>query len=122
MTVTRPAGYYRERSRRLLALADDLLARDEPEAAGEMLWGAAALAIKAAAQRRNWRHNTHALLRNSVDRLVYERRAPPHLLGQYAMASEFHAGFYGDRMFTAVQIRYGREPIAEFVGALENLG
>ena len=78
--------------------------------------------IKAAAQRRNWRHNTHALLRNAVDRLVYERRALPHLLGQYAMASEFHAGFYGDRMFTAVQIRYGRDPIAEFVGTLENLG
>ena len=48
MTVTRPAIYYGERSRRLLALADDLLARGEPEAAGEMLWGAAALAIKAA--------------------------------------------------------------------------
>lgn len=121
MTATRPAGYYRERSRRCLDLADDLLARDEPEAAGEMLWGAAALAVKTVAQRRRWRHDTHALLRNAVDRLVYERGAPPHLLGQYAMASECHAGFYGDRMFTAVQIRYGREPIAEFVGALETL-
>ena len=121
MTVTRPAGYYWERSRHCLDLADDLLAWGEPEAAGEMLWGAAALAVKSVAQRRNRRHGTHALLRNAVDRLVYERGAPPQLLGRYAMASEFHAGFYGDRMFTAVQIRYGREPIAEFVRTLENL-
>lgn len=122
MTPSRPSTYYRERSRRFLALADDLLARGEPEAACEMLWGAAALAIKAVARRHNWRHDTHALLRNAVDRLVYEHGAPPHLLGQYAMASEFHAGFYGDRMFNADQIHYGKELIAQFVGALESLG
>ena len=122
MTASRPADYYRERIRRFLVLADDLLVQGELEVACEMLWGAAALAIKAAAQRRNWRHDSHALLRNAVDRLVYEQGAPSHLLGQYAIASEFHAGFYGDRMFTAGQIRYGKEPVAEFIRTLENLG
>lgn len=78
-------------------------------------------AIKAAAVRRpGWEHGTHNQLRIAVDRLVMEEGAPPHLLGQYNIASRFHEGFYG-RSFSENNIRNGREPIAEFIRTLENL-
>ncbi len=122
MVAPRSWEYYRERSHHFLRLADNMLAEGELEVACEMLWGAAAHAIKAvAAQRSGWEHDTHTQLRIAVDRLVFEERAPPHLLGQYDMASRLHQGFYG-RPFNADQISAARQPIAEFVRTLESLG
>ena len=68
-----------------------------------------------------WQHNGHALLEATVIRLVAEG-APAYLVGLYDLASRFHRGFYGDQSFTANQIRNGKEPVAEFIGALESLG
>ena len=99
-----------------------MLSVGELEIACEMLWSAAAHAIKAAAARRpGWEHGIHRQLRIAVDRLVMEEGAPAYLLGQYNIASRFHEGFYG-RPFSENNIRNGRDPIAEFVGTLENLG
>ncbi len=120
MVAPRPSGYYRGRSRNFLTLVDNMLASGELEAACEMLWGAAAHAIKASAQLRGWEHDTHTKLRISVDRLVAEENAPPYLLGQYGMASRFHEGFYG-RPFRAEQINAGKQPIAQFIQTLESL-
>ena len=121
-TAPRTPDYYRSRSRHFLALVEDMLSAGEPEIACEMLWGAAAHAIKAAAARRpGWEHGTHRQLRVAVDRLVMEEGAPPYLLGQYNIASRFHEGFYG-RPFRENNIRNGREPVAEFVRTLESLG
>ena len=121
MATPRMPSYYRGRSHRFLALVDDVLEWGELEMACETLWGAAAHAIKAvAAQRRGWEHNTHNQLRIAIDRLVSEEGAPTYLLGQYHIASRFHEGFYG-RPFDADQIRNGKEPIAEFIRALESL-
>ena len=87
-----------------------------------MLWGAAAHAIKSAAQRRGWAHGAHMLLAVVVERLVAEAAAPPHLSGQYKMASDFHQGFYGDRIFSAAHIHRAKEPVAGFIQTLESLG
>lgn len=54
-------------------------------------------------------------------RLVNEG-PPPHLAGQYYMAAAFHQGFYGDRIFTPTQINDAKQPVADFIGALERLG
>ena len=54
-------------------------------------------------------------------RLVNEG-APPHLAGQYYMAAAFHQGFYGDRIFTPTQINDAKQPVADFISALERLG
>ena len=54
MVTPRPPDYYRERSRRLLARVDQEVDDGELDVACEMLWGAAALGIKAVAQRRGW--------------------------------------------------------------------
>ena len=121
MVAPRSHEYYRERSHHFLELVDEMLAAGEMELACEALWGAADHAIKSAAQRREWEHNAHALLLVSIRRLISEVGAPPHLLGQYGLASDFHIGFYGDLAFNADNIRYGKQPIAEFIRTLESL-
>lgn len=120
MVLPRHHSYYRGRSRHFLELASDILERGETEIACELLWGAAAHAIKSAAQLRGWEHGSHALLRDAVDRLV-EGGAPPHLLGQYDFASAFHVGFYGDRQFRSEHVVLATALIAEFIQTLENL-
>ena len=121
MVAPRSHEYYRERSHHFLALVDGMLDGGEIELACEALWGAAAHAIKSASQRRGWEHGAHALLLVNVRRLVAEVGAPPHLLGQYGLASDFHVGFYGDLEFGSDNIRYGKQTVTEFIQILESL-
>ena len=114
-------AYHRERSRHFLSLVDDELARGELEEASNKVWGAAAHAVKAAAERRGWEHHAYALLQQAVQRLIREDDAPQHLWGQYLIASAYHQMFYG-RPPDAEHIRYGRDIIAGFIGTLERLG
>ena len=113
-------AYHRERSRHFLSLVDDELERGELEEACNKLWGAAAHAIKAVAEQRGWPHNAHILLEETVKRLIREEGAPPHLYGQYMMATAFHQRFYG-RPPVADRIRNGKDLIAEFIRTLESL-
>ena len=121
MTMTDTVAYHRERSRHFLALVDDELARGELEEASNKVWSAAAHAIKAVAESRGWEHNARALLEAAVDRLIREEGAPPHLFGQYMMATAYHQRFYGAPP-PADGIRYGKDTIAEFIRTLESLG
>lgn len=121
MAAPHTPEFHWERSRRLLNLVDPVLALGEPEAACEMVWGAAAHAIKAAAQRQGWRHDSHSRLLVAVNRLIAEIGAPPYLLGRYYLASNFHEGFYGDRVFSDAHIRRAKEPVADFIQTLANL-
>ena len=121
MVAPRRYEYYRERSHHFLSLLDDVISQDEMELACEVLWGAAAHAIKSVAQRRRWEHGTHSLLSVAIERLIAETHAPPHLSGQYKMASDFHVGFYGDRQFRTEHLRLGKALIAEFIQTLESL-
>ena len=111
---------HRERSRHFLALVDDELARGEFEEASNKVWGAAAHAIKAVAERRGWDHHAHALLEEAVYRLVHEEQAPRDLLIQYITASAYHQRFYG-RPPAAAFIQSGKELIAQFIDTLESL-
>ena len=113
-------AHHRERSRHFLNLVDNELERGEPEEASNKVWGAAAHAIRAVAEQRGWRHNAHDLLEGAVYRLIREESAPPHLMGQYCIASYFHQRFYGGPP-PADGIRYGKETIAEFIRTLETL-
>ena len=119
-TAANTISYHRERSWHFLALVDDELARGELEEASNKLWGAAAHAIKAVAESRGWEHHAHALLESAVLRLVREEGAPPHIEGQYYIASHYHQRFYGGPP-DAGSIRYGKTVIAEFVQTLESL-
>ena len=120
MTTTDTIAYHRERSHHFLDLVDDELARGELEEASNKVWGAAAHAIKAVAERRGWEHHARTLLEEAVDRLIEEENAPPHLAGQYMMASAYHQRFYGGPP-SALKIRAGKDLIFEFIQTLENL-
>ena len=113
-------AYHRERSRHFLDLVDDELARGELEEASNKLWGAAAHAIKAVAERRGWEHYVHRLLEAAVYRLVHEEHAPRDLLIQYITASAYHQRFYGEPP-EAEYIRAGKELITQFIDTLESL-
>ena len=121
MLMTRPVAYYTERSAHFLDRVDDELAAGELEVACEMLWGSAAHAVKAAAESKGWPHGTHRRLADVVERLINDGWAPPHISGQYKMASDFHQGFYGDRQFSAAHIRFAQATIADFTQTLRRL-
>ncbi len=113
-------AYHRERSWHFLELVDDELARSELEEASNKLWGAAAHAIKAAAETRGWPHYAHNLLEETVYRLVNEENAPRDLLLQYMTMSAYHQRFYGSPP-AAEFILMGKELAAQFIRTLEGL-
>ena len=113
-------AYHQERSWHFLGLVDDELARGELEEASNKVWGAAAHAIKAVAERRGWEHHAHALLEETVDRLVREEGAPMDIWIQYLTASAYHQRFYGGAP-PAAAIQAGKELIAQFIETLESL-
>jgi hypothetical protein len=119
--VSATVDYHREHSRHFLGLVGDELTRGELEEASNKVWGAAAHAIKAVAERRGWQHHAHALLEEAVMRLVHEENAPRDLLIQYMTASAYHQRFYGSPP-EAEYIRAGKELIAEFIQTLESVG
>ena len=119
-TAADTIAYHRERSRHFLAIVDDELARGELEEASNKVWGAAAHAIKAVAERRGWEHHAHALLEETVDRLVQEEGAPMDIWIQYLTASAYHQRFYGGPP-PAGAIRAGKDLIAQFIDTLESL-
>jgi uncharacterized protein (UPF0332 family) len=121
MTTADTVAYHQERSHHFLNLVDDELARGELEEASNKVWGAAAHAIKAVAERRGWQHHAHALLEETVDRLVSEENAPRDILIQYMTASAYHQRFYGNPPSVA-KIIAGKELMAEFIQTLESLG
>ena len=120
ITTADTIAYHQERSWHFLDLVDDELARGELAEACNKVWGVAAYAIKAVAEKRGWPHNAHALLEDTVKWLVREEGAPPHLQGQYYIAAYFHQRFYGAPADPS-SIRYAKETIAEFIRTLESM-
>ena len=120
MTTTDIVAYHRERSWHFWNLVEDELARGELEEASNKLWGAAAHAVKAAAERRGWDHHSHNLLEDAVHRIVHEEGVPLDLWSQYLMASAYHQRFYGNPP-EPDKIRNGILLIAQFIRTLESL-
>ena len=118
--MTTVLEYHAERSWHFLELVDDEVERGELEEASNKLWGAAAHAIKAVAERRGWSHGSHRDLEETVLRLVDDEGATPDLYTYYGLASWFHSRFYGGPP-NANQIRHGKSKMAEFIRMLENL-
>ena len=114
---------HRKESRRRLRQVDAALARGDIEQASQCLWDAAALAIKAAAARRGWAHNSFEAMCAVIDRLVDEEGGPKELHWYFIMASSF------DRKDRAWEIplheagiRYCRAgPVMELLQILESM-
>ena len=96
-TAADTVAYHRERSWHFLDLVADELARGELEEASNKVWGAAAHAVKAAAAGRGWPHHAHALLEETVYRLIREAGAPEHIIGSTTWHPITSSGFTAGR-------------------------
>jgi hypothetical protein len=118
--MTTVVDYHSERSWHFLDLVDDEVQRGEPEEASNKLWGAAAHAIKAVAERRGWPHGAHSDLEETVLRLIDDEGAPPILYTYYGLANWFHSRFYGGPP-AGNAIHHGKGEMTEFIRLLESL-
>ena len=118
--MTTVIDYHVERNWHFLDLVDEEVERGELEEACNKIWGGAAHAIKAVAERRGWFHGSHNALADIVMRLIDDDGASPSLYTYYLAASSFHSRFYGWPP-GADEIRHGKGEIANFIRMLESL-
>ena len=85
-------------SRRFIAQADAELAAGDLLQASEKAWGATAHRIKAIAQRRGWRHGSHADIGRIAMRLGRETRRLGQMEFLFAAANDLHVNFYEIRL------------------------
>ena len=87
--------------------------------ASEKGWGAAARMIKAVAEERGWRHNSHADLFRAVDRLANELddRQLRRLLRS---AGTLHRNFYEGRL-PAESVAEGLDAVQDFARRLSDV-
>ena len=82
-----------ETARHFLAESQREFAAGEVLQSSEKLWGAAAHAVIAVAQSRDWRHSKHRHLKSAARRLANELRDASFASG-FSAAERFHANFY----------------------------
>ena len=114
-----PVVTYREASSRLLTQARLELEAGDVRQASEKGWGAAAQAVKAAAQQRGWTHNYHRALFMVVTDLSNET-ADPELDVLFASANYLHINFYEDAL-DAAKVRRHLVRTEEFIGKIESI-
>ena len=108
-----------EISRRFIIQADAELAAGDMLQASEKGWDAAAHAIKAVAQERGCRHDSHARLFGIADRLVAET-GNSDIIELFRVASEVHKNFYEGNM-SQEDIAEGLAKIRTLLDILDNL-
>ena len=101
--------HHRKTSRRLIRQAGyELDRRGDRVQACDKAAGAVAHAVKAVAERRYWRHNSHNRRRRIVDLLAAEYDLP-ELTVMQDTADQLHDNYYEDWMFEPeVQVRLER--------------
>jgi len=80
-------------SRELLVKARQALTEGDLIQASEKGWGAAAQAVKAVAERRGWRHDSHRALFETVNRLT-EETGDGAITTSFGVAQALHMNFY----------------------------
>ena len=86
-----------ETAREFLIASDREFAAGDVVQASEKLWGAAAHAVMAVAQEREWDYHSHRSLKNAAIRLSLEQ-GDPLIEAYFAVAEKFHRNFYHDSM------------------------
>lgn len=84
---------YSKMSEELLNEAEEEIKNGDYLQASEKLWGAAAHAVKAIAEKRGWEHDGHAKLFHIVDRLVKET-GDNDMRDVFLLAGMLHTNFY----------------------------
>ena len=88
---------HRQTALGFLTASDEEFERGDVLQGAEKLWGAAAHAIMAAAQERDWPHESHRSLKNAAERISKEFD-DPLIAGYFSVAEKFHRHFYHDSM------------------------
>ncbi len=110
---------YRQRSKAFLEKAGEELAAGDLEQASEKAWGAAALIVKAVADRRGIPHTSHNGLWDVVGDLVVET-GDDELHALFGYANSLHQNFYEDRMPVGA-VDFGIICMERFVEKVEGL-
>ena len=77
----------------LLAKAREELAAGDLQQASEKIWGAAAFAIKAVAEKRRWFNEADWKLRQAAEVISFEL-ADPNFMAWYSLARDAHFNYY----------------------------
>ena len=107
-------------ARDFLAIADDEFASGDMLQGSEKMWGAAAHAVMAVAQNRDWPFGNHGALRIAVRRLA-EESGDRALLGGFSASERFHANFYHDFMEHDADFEFTRDVVRDFVTRMLSL-
>ena len=110
---------YRNDSRRLLADARIELEMGDLHQASEKGWGAAALMLKAIAERREWDHERHRHFAGAASRLRSEM-GNRDVVRFFNVAESLHGNFYEDQM-AAGDIAEGLDDVERLLDLLEPL-
>jgi uncharacterized protein (UPF0332 family) len=78
---------------KFLQQAEKELNEGDLRQAGEKYWGAASQAVKAFAQKKGWKHDGHAWLFETVDKLSSETK-DEGLKEKFCLAGMLHTNFY----------------------------
>ena len=111
------AAKYVALSRRFIRQAQEELDEGDRLQASEKAWGAAAHAVKAVAEQRGWRHDSHARLFDVVSRIA-NAMDDPELRDLFHMANSLHQNFYEDWQ-TDDFVQRGIERVHVLVGKME---
>ena len=110
---------YQERSRQFLAKAREEFQAGDLVQASEKGWGAAALMVKEAAQRRGMEHETHGHLFVVVRALRNETR-DGSLRRLFETASNLHRNFY-ENWFDSEEVMEDLDRVEQFLNKVEPL-
>ncbi len=113
------AEQYRSTSLHLYDQAIEELDEGDLLQASEKLWGAAAQALKSVAERRGWKHDSHAQFYNIMAALERETDSD-RLRRDFGIAAELHTNFY-ENWLNEDQIRRRAEDVRHFIRQLDRL-
>ena len=85
--------------------------------ASEKTWGAAAHAVKAVAERRGWRHDSHRRLFIAIDRIISET-GQHEIRDMFQVASDSHKNFYEGRMDSG-EVEESMEEVKKLLAILD---
>ena len=86
----------------------------------EVLWGAAAQSVKAAAQFHNLRHRSHRDLFRAVRWIASNILQDPELINNFGRAGDLHANFYEGNL-SAAEIAEYRATTVQFVAKMQRI-
>ncbi len=111
------SDHYIERSQIFIQQAQDELEGGDLRQASEKAWGAAAQAIKAVAEERDWNHHSHAMLFDVVGQINDERRSS-RFNRLFGVANQMHVNFYEDWLGES-DVQYGIDTVKVLMQRLE---